>query len=631
MDFKGVEYTGAKTVQSCEGLQDKPFKKLAKPNFSPAMIKEWTLNEVPDTQAVQELKQSLGVDDIIARLLVHRGIKTFEEARIFFRPDLSQLHDPFLMADMHKAVDRLTQAVCIKEKVLVYGDYDVDGTTAVTLVFSFLKKMGVDCEFYIPDRYTEGYGFSFSGVEHAKANGQSLIITLDCGIKDGKKVELATSYGIDVIICDHHNPSEMPDAYAVLDPKRSDCNYPYKGLSGCGVGFKMLQAYCIQHDIPLDEIYCYLDLLTISIGADIVPLTGENRVLASFGLQQLAGVRRPGISALLHQSGFKKQSIDISDVVFILAPRINAAGRIFSGKQAVQLLLAETLEEALSLSPAIEENNNTRRGLDKEITIDALKQVRSDEFYNQSFSTVVFSDSWHKGVVGIVAARLVTEFYKPAIVLVQIEDKLAGSARSIPGIDLFDALGKCSDLLDQFGGHTMAAGLSMHVENFNAFRQRFDEVVAKTLAHRRPTPSVGIDAEINFEEITPKFFRILQQFQPFGPENMKPVFLTRNIMDAGYTRAVGQTGSHLKFHAKQQGNEKVKLDGIGFDFGPHVPALKMKVLADVVYTLEEHEWNGNTTIQMNIREMKMNGGLPPEAMIYDKSGEDLAALTKPVS
>lgn len=558
-----------------------------------------------DEAAVKSLQESLGVDAVIAALLVNRGITNFDKARTFFRPDPGQMHNPFLMTDMQKAVDRLAMAFSRNEKVLVYGDYDVDGTTAVTVVYSFLKKMGMDCDYYIPDRYSEGYGFSFAGVEFAKAQGHSLIITLDCGIRDNKKIEFANSFGIDVIVCDHHHPTDLPPAVAVLDPHRPDCRYPFKGLSGCGVGFKMLQAFCISQNILQEEVFCYLDLLTISIGADIVPMTDENRVLATLGLRQLAGPKRPGITALLQHAGFKKQVLNISDVVFVLAPRINAAGRIYSGKQAVQLLLADTLDEAIAIAPAIEKNNTTRKGLDKEITVEAIEKISTDEFNAQSFSTVVYSEGWHKGVLGIVASRLVDKFYKPAIVLSKIDDKLAGSARSIPGIDLFEALDRCHDLLDHFGGHAMAAGLGMSPQNFPEFRLRFDSVVAEMLVHNRPKPLLEVDAEIDLNSITPKFFRVIQQFQPFGPENMKPVFLTRNVTDAGYTRAVGATANHLKFHLKQNGIDTINCDGIGFNFGQWAAPLKEGASADIVYTLEENEWNGNSSVQLNIRDMKI--------------------------
>jgi single-stranded-DNA-specific exonuclease len=569
--------------------------------------KLWYQKPAHPSPAAARLADELNVDPVIGRLLVDRGIFTFEEAKAFFRPQLADLHDPYLMRDMDKAVDRLTEAVNSGERILVFGDYDVDGTTAVTLVYSFLKNIGVDCAFYIPDRYKEGYGFSYLGVDYAVENEFSLIITLDCGIKDVEKVQYANERGIDIIICDHHNPGELPDAVAVLDPKRTDCYYPFKGLSGCGVGFKMLQAFSMRHKIPQEHLFGYLDLLTISIGADIVPLVGENRILAYYGLQQLSKTpRRPGIQAMLDQAAFVKPTLTITDVVFVLAPRINAAGRIFSGARAVELLLAQTVEEAQSISPSVEENNNTRKTLDKEITQEAIEMVDADGFYRTSYTTVVASEKWHKGVVGIVASRLVEAYYKPTIVLVEAEGKLAGSARSIPGVDLFEMLGKCSDLLLQFGGHTMAAGLSLNKENFEAFRERFDAVVAEFLQSERPKPHVYYDAELSLDQITGKFFRVLQQFAPFGPENMKPVFLTRQLVDAVGTRQVGADKNHLKLQLKQQGGAIV-MDGIGFDLGEWYDDLSQGRAVDVLYTIEENEWNGKVNIQLSAKDIHHSG------------------------
>lgn len=570
--------------------------------------KLWYNKPPHPSPAAALLADELNVDPVIGQLLVDREIFTFEEAKAFFRPQLSDLHDPFLMRDMDKAVERLTQAVESGERILVYGDYDVDGTTAVTLMYSFLKQVGVDCAYYIPDRYKEGYGFSFLGVDYAVDNEYSLIITLDCGIKDVEKVAYANERGIDIIICDHHNPGELPEAVAVLDPKRSDCYYPFKGLSGCGVGFKLLQAFCITHKIPVANLFAYLDLLTISIGADIVPLVGENRILAFHGLKNMVeGPCRPGVQAMLDQAGFTKSTITITDVVFILAPRINAAGRIFSGARAVELLLAETVEEAKAISPSVEDNNNTRKSLDKEITQEAIEIVDADSFYRSSFTTVVASEKWHKGVVGIVAARLVEAYYKPTIVLVEVDGKLSGSARSIPGIDLFQMLSECSDLLIQFGGHTMAAGLSMAKENFEAFRDRFDAVVAGQLKGERPIPHIYYDAELNFDQITPKFYRILNQFAPFGPENMKPIFFTRGVQDHSGTRQVGAEKTHLKLQVKQDKNDQAIFDGIGFDMGHWCEALNAGQTIDLLYTLEENVWNGQVSLQLNVKDIHDHG------------------------
>lgn len=569
------------------------------------MEKVWIQNKTSTPDAVDTLKAALNVDSLVAELLVQRGIRTFDEAKAFFRPDLEQLHDPFLMQDMDRAVERLTAAMHTGEKILIYGDYDVDGTTAVTLVYSFLTELGLPCDYYIPDRYKEGYGFSMAGVDYARDNNCTLIITLDCGVRDGQKIEYARSLNIDVIVCDHHNPAEIPMAAAVLDPKRPDCAYPYKGLCGAGVGFKFMQALCIQHSIDPTKLFQYLDLVTIAIGADIVPLTGENRILAFHGLKLLQTTRRPGIAAMLRNAGFKNDNLTITNVVFLLAPRINAAGRIFSGKTAVDLLTSVDEEQAAQISNAIEEYNTTRRALDKDITIDALEKIVADPFQQDSLSTVVFDESWHKGVVGIVASRLVENYYKPTIVLVSDGQKMAGSARSIDGIDLFECLGECADLLEQFGGHTMAAGLSLKAENFLAFRQRFDEVIRQKLNNIKPIPAVNFDQEINFADINPKMFRVLKQFEPFGPENMHPVFLVRNLENNKYTRTVGEHNTHLKLHVHQIGNKRLTMDGIGFDLGHWAEPMLNNNPVDLLFALEENYWNNRTSIQLMVKDIRL--------------------------
>jgi single-stranded-DNA-specific exonuclease len=570
------------------------------------MEKRWRQKTLNSQVIIDQFVGRLNVPPSIGHLLLGRGIDTFEKARGFFRPDLCELYDPFLMKDMDKAVERLTNALHLREKILIYGDYDVDGTTAVTLVYSFLKKMGAACDYYIPDRYKEGYGFSTAGVEWARDHGFGLVITLDCGIKDGEKVDQARKYGIDVIICDHHNPDILPEAIAVLDPKRSDCPYPFKGLSGCGVGFKFLQAFCIQQGLDQEELFQYLDLVTISIGADIVPISDENRILAHYGLKALNTEKRPGITAMLEQATFKKKELSISDVVFLLAPRINAAGRIFSGRQAVELLLSENLDDARKLSPALEDNNNTRKSLDKEITLEALQMVSVDDFYRDSFSTVLYSEGWHKGVVGIVASRLVEAYYKPSVVLVSYEGKLSGSARSIEGIDLFETLGECSDLLDQFGGHAMAAGLSLKPENFLAFRERFDQVVKDKLEGIYPVHYLEYDIELYLAEIDARFYTLLRQFAPFGPENMRPVFLIKGVHNARFSRPVGQTGSHLKLHVVQQKNLDIQMDGIGFDLGHWFEAITSGAEVDLLCTVEENEWNNKVSLQLNVKDIRLS-------------------------
>ena len=568
------------------------------------MEKIWIPKYNSNESVTNTLANSLGVEPIVAHLLAIRGVETFEEARDFFRPDLHNLHDPFLMTDMHAAVNRLSEAIHQKQNILIYGDYDVDGTTAVTLVYSFLTEMGVSCFYYIPDRYTEGYGFSFKGVDFANEKNCSLIITLDCGVRDGHKIDYARTLGIDVIVCDHHQPAELPTASAVLDPKRTDCTYPYKGLSGAGVGFKLLQALCIQQSIDTHTLFNYLDLITISIGADIVPITGENRILAFHGLQKLQEMKRPGVAAMLHHSGFQKPTITITDVVFILAPRINAAGRIFSGSKAVELLLSNSEEEALLLSRAIEEYNATRKGLDKNITAQAIEKIEGDSFYRESLSTVVYDDKWHKGVVGIVASRLVETYYKPAVVLVSDGHKMAGSARSIEGIDLFECLSECTELLTQFGGHTMAAGLSFEAGNFDLFRSKFEEIIQQKLGHIRPVPSITYDAEIDFADISQKLHRIIKQFEPFGPENLSPVFLTRNVQNKKFTRTVGENNKHLKLHVCQKNTPNLALEGIGFDLGKWATVLQSNGVIDLLYSIEENHWNGKTTLQLVVKDIR---------------------------
>ncbi len=567
------------------------------------MKKNWKPKPNPPATTVETLQREVSISHRVATLLAQRGIHSFDEAREFFRPDLSQLHDPFLMKDMDRAVERLSEAIHNNERILVYGDYDVDGTTAVTMVYSFLNKMGVTCLYYIPDRYSEGYGFSMKGVDFANENKCSLIITLDCGVRDGVKIDYARSLGVDVIICDHHQPAELPNAAAVLDPKRPDCKYPYKGLSGAGVGFKLLQGLCIQQSIDSTVLMECLDLVTISIGADIVPLTGENRILAFHGLKLLQETKRAGIAAMLLKAGFRKPALTITDVVFIIAPRINAAGRIFSGQEAVALLLSENEDAALPLSAAIEEYNATRKGLDKEITAQAIEKIKLDEFQQESLSTAVFGESWHKGVVGIVASRLVETFYKPTIVLVSDGEKMAGSARSIDGIDLFECLSECEEHLIQFGGHTMAAGLSLQAVNFIPFRNRFDEVVRRKLDNVRPEPSIDYDTEIDFEEITPKFFRILSQFEPFGPENLSPVFMARNVRNTGFTRTVGD-GSHLKLHVHQLHRPEISMEGIGFNLGHWAAPLKGNEIVDLLFSIDENTWNGKTTLQLAVKDIQ---------------------------
>jgi single-stranded-DNA-specific exonuclease len=565
-----------------------------------ALNKRWVIQEVDDADAVERLSKELNINKTLARLLVLRGIKTFDEARKFFRPAWEHLHDPFLMADMDKAVNRILDAIETGEKILIYGDYDVDGTTSVALVYSYLKNFYPHLEYYIPDRYKEGYGISFAGIDYANINGYSLIIALDCGIKSIDKVEYATERGIDFIICDHHLPGDViPKAVAVLDPKRVDCTYPFDELSGCGIGFKLMQAYSIKAGINLEKLYSYIDLVAVSIAADIVPIVGENRTLACMGLQKLNTNPLPGLKAILEHQKLNRE-LSISDVVFIIGPRINAAGRIESGSKAVELLISEHADNTVLPNADINDNNTTRRDLDRSITQSALDMIAGDDVYTNRRSTVVYSPDWHKGVIGIVASRLIESYYRPTIVLTKSGDQVAGSARSVKGFDVYEAILSCSDLLIQFGGHKFAAGLTMEEANVEAFIQKFEEIVSATITEESLTPEVEIDAEIDLAEITPKFYDVLKQFAPFGPGNMNPVFLTRGVRDRGYGRIVGST--HLKLDV-QQDNPNLFFNAIAFGQGHYAENVAKKIPFDICYAIEPNEWNGKVTLQLNIKDI----------------------------
>lgn len=569
------------------------------------MSEVWVKRSKAKEEDIRAAAEALNVSGRIAAMFVDRNVHSLQEAQAFTNPSLEQLLDPFLMQDMQRAVDRLCEALDKNEKILVYGDYDVDGTTAVTVVYDFLSKQGAVCDYYIPDRYLEGYGFSFKAVEWAVKEGFQLIITLDCGIKDGQKIDAAQATGIDVIVCDHHNPEELPKAYAVLNAKRTDCNYPFKGLSGCGVGFKLLQALAIQRGISMDEVYGYLDLLTISIGADIVPLVGENRVMAYFGLQLLQNPTRPGIMAMLKVAKWSKTTMSISDVVFVLAPRINAAGRMLSGKAAVALLLSDNEEVATVLAEQIEKNNADRKSVDREITIASKELVEQDAFYQSSFTTVVRKEGWHKGVVGIVASRLVETYYKPAIVLTEHEGMLSGSARSIAGFDLYEALGECQDLLEQYGGHAMAAGLSLKPAMFEAFRQRFDEVAARTFQFQYPVPTVEYDYDIEMSAVSQALVQTIDRLGPFGPENMRPTFFCQQIMDSGYSKKIGKEFLHAKFSLVQNEGDR-RIDAVGFNMAQWVDVLQEGQKVDMIFTVELNEFKGNTYLQLHVRSIRLS-------------------------
>jgi single-stranded-DNA-specific exonuclease len=506
------------------------------------------------------------------------------------------------MKDMDKAIERIGVAIRRKEKILVYGDYDVDGTTAVSLVYTFLKSVTGDIGHYIPDRYKEGYGISKTGIDFAKENGFSLIIALDCGIKSVDKVDYANTLGVDFIICDHHRPGiELPAAVAVLDPKRNDCSYPYKELSGCGIGFKLIQAFAQLNEMPFSQLEQYLDLVAISIAADIVPITGENRILAYFGLQRVNREPRPGIKAILDLSGIKKE-LTVNDVVFTIAPRINAAGRIEHGTKAVELLISRNEDLAGFLGDDINETNTTRKNLDQLITDQAFQQIEDDPTFKNLKSTVVYNPEWHKGIIGIVASRLTDKYYRPTIVLTLSNGMVSGSARSVKDFDVYNAIESCSDLLEQFGGHMYAAGLTMKEENVEAFKNRFEKIVAETIDDKMLTREIEIDAELNLNDITPAFFRILKQFAPFGPGNMSPIFRSSGVRDNGNGRIVGN--NHLKLSLKQDGFQPGVFDGIAFQLGHHHPMVEQKETFDIVYHIEENTFNNRTTLQLNIKDLR---------------------------
>ncbi len=569
------------------------------------MDKKWVIKEKGDIVIVEQLAKSLEIDNRLANLLVQRGIHAPDEARAFFTPDLSGLHDPFLMKDMNKAVDRISSAIGRNEKILIYGDYDVDGTTSVALVYSFLKKIYSNLGFYIPDRYEEGYGISYKGIDWAVENNYSLIIALDCGIKAIEKVDYATGKGVEFIICDHHLPGEkIPVATAILDPKRVDCNYPYKELSGCGVGFKLVQAYSIINDIPFSVLIPYLDLVAVSIASDIVPVTGENRILAYYGLKQLNENPGIGLKAIIKEASMGSRQIRIGDIVFKIGPRINAAGRIESGEKAVELLTAEDSSFAFEMSRKINDFNIERRKIDQNITQEALQMISSDPKLENSKSTVVYDPGWHKGVIGIVASRLTETYYRPTVVLTESNGLATGSARSVLGFDLYKAINACSDLLENFGGHVYAAGLTMKKENIPLFIQRFEEVVSNTILDDQLIPRIEVDAEFNLEEISEDFYDILDKFQPFGPGNMPPLFVSRDVNDSGNGRAVGSTGEHLKLELIKKGESVKAIPAIAFSMSNHLRHIKEGKHFDVCYSIEMNEFRGESTLQLNIKDIK---------------------------
>ncbi|MCQ2148270.1 MAG: single-stranded-DNA-specific exonuclease RecJ [Bacteroidales bacterium] len=570
-----------------------------------ASEKKWILKESADPSKVSRLSTELGIDRVLAELLVKRGVQTFEQARSFFRPSLSNLHDPFLMKDMDIAVERVRKAITTNEKVLVYGDYDVDGTTAVTLVYSFIKRYNPNTDYYIPDRYDEGYGVTIQGIDWAVENGFTLIITLDCGIKAIDRVEYAKSKGIDVIICDHHLPEEeIPQATAVLDPKREDCNYPFDDLSGCGVGFKLVQAYSQKYGIPFENLTPLLDLLVVSISSDLVTMVGENRILAHFGLKQLNEQPRQGLLAIINLSKIEPGHVSIDDIVFKIGPRINAAGRMESGRLAVELLTATNADDAAKIGNKINDNNNERKSIDREITQEALDMVEKRSCLSFGNTTIVYNPSWNKGVVGIVASRLVEAYYKPTIVLTKSNGLVTGSARSVQGFDLYSAIESCSDLLENFGGHVYAVGLTLREENLDEFIHRIDKFVEGKISREMLTPVVELDARLDFSQITPKFFRILKQFQPFGPGNTNPVFFTENVYDDGNGRKVGAGGVHMKLDMLQESQPYHHVAAIAFNMSEYFDYIKEGNPLDICYSIVENYYRGNTTLQLRIKDMR---------------------------
>ncbi len=561
----------------------------------------WTLQPKPLPAQVEALRKQLGVPTAIAALLVQRDIDSFEKAKHFFRPSLDDLHDPFLMKDMQAAVERIQHAIAHKERILVYGDYDVDGTTSVALMSAYLKTIHPDVATYIPDRYEEGYGVSYAGIDYAHDNDMTLIIALDCGVKAIDKVAYAKTKGIDFIICDHHRPGlQLPDAIAVLDPKRDDCNYPFDELCGCGVGFKLITALSRKRNQSFDSLIPYLDLVATAIGADIVPIVGENRILAYHGLEVIQTMPRAGIQAILDVTSRDVNSI--TDVVFTVAPRINAAGRMKHGNHAVSLLTETNLELARQYAAEIEQYNTDRRATDKQITEEALAQITSNNEQDRS-TTVVYKEGWHKGVIGIVASRLTETYYRPTLVFTRSGDKLAASARSVRGFDVYNALEGCTEFIDQFGGHKYAAGLTLLPENYEAFKEKFEQVVTAQCDRSLLTPELKIDAVITLADITPKFYRIIKQFAPFGPGNMAPVFMSEMLQDVGQAKKVGTDLSHLKLKIKQANLPKA-IDGIGFGLGHAYELVQKQQVFKAAYALDENKWRDKVSLQLRVKDIK---------------------------
>lgn len=569
------------------------------------MKKRWVVNTPPEESKIQELSKKLNCQPVIANLLLQRGIDTPEQAQAFFYPSLNMLHDPFLMKDMDKAVDRLDRAIAQDEKILIYGDYDVDGTTAVALLYKYLKHHcnSDNLEYYIPDRYTEGYGVSIKGIDHAAENGFSLMLITDCGIKAVEKVNYANSRNVDIIICDHHTPADtLPQAIAVLDPQRSDCSYPYKWLSGCGVSFKFVQAHSLKHNLPMSELYKLLDLLCVSIASDIVPITGENRILAYYGLQQLNANPSLGLKTIIKVAGIDKE-ITVNDIVFRIGPRINAAGRVESGRKSVELLTADEKWSADDIASDIDNFNDRRKKLDHNITEEAIRHIRQSDLEPTKKTTVLFNPSWHKGVIGIVASRLTESFYRPTIILTESNGLATGSARSVEGFDLYYAISQCSEYLENYGGHKYAAGLTLKIENIEPFKQKFEQIVRETINEEMLTPQINIDAKLKLSDITPEMYHMLQKFAPFGPNNTIPVFMTDNVTDFIGTKRVGRNNEHLKLVVVDDTRICNDRSGIGFGMGHLYEKINSGSFFDICYTLQANEFMGKSDIQMMIKDI----------------------------
>ena len=578
------------------------------------MDKRWKYKAKGDSEIIDKLSKELNINKTLVNILVQRGIDSFDKARDFFRPKLEHLHDPFLMRDMEKAVDRISRAISNGEHILIYGDYDVDGTTAVALLYSYLKNFYYNVDFYIPDRYREGYGISYEGIDYAVDKGISLVISLDCGIKAVEKIDYANEREVDFIICDHHLPGEtLPNAHAILDPKQKDCPYPYKELSGCGVGFKLAQAFGMRNSIPAKEVYKYLDLAAISIAADIVDITGENRILAYYGLQRINNSPSPGIESILEYANIRRvftnkapntqfnRSLSISDLVFTVAPRINAAGRISDGSDSVNLLKCTEKGRAMEIAREINRFNDERRELDAQITKEALEIVENIENFGEHKSTVVYKEGWHKGVLGIVASRLTENYYRPTIVLTLDDDTLTGSARSVKGFDIYSAIESCSDLLENFGGHKFAAGMTIKKKNIKEFIKRFEDSVTDSIEKKMETPEIEIDSELSLADINDKFVSVLGQFAPFGPGNMAPIFATHQVTDSGYARVVGQ--NHLKMKVMENSDYAHAFDAIAFQQADKFEMVSHKKPIDICYSIEENFWQNKVNTQLNIKDI----------------------------